>query len=416
MAMFQILSALLMVGVISGCATQSTRGAVGEDVSKGAYEDAFRRAEYSIVHGNDETADYIRLFKEQYPESLPAIAAYYRKLFEQSVSKLEILSEPENMAAVHKAGLLSDADYQTLTQLLGEVVERRMADGSLSLVLTDNYQSIPRLTTPANEELIFRNSVDKLISTGSKPLAKAVFKAALDKGSESPQYRYLADRVMQIRLSKKMLEGDFKALFPEEAQARIQRTQVKLKLVAPSKDDEDFVYDIGEYLEKKDQVELVDEAGPDTYVITLHKRRFKERELPDRTQTVRYSQSEVNLLSAALLMPQNATYLYDVSTGGFSISYAFDVKLTQADKTLEDKKIKGKREEKYSYCSEARIRNVFGGVSSAGFVANPDMQSRCSKNTRSVDEDAVYGEVMAGIAAQILSFPPISNRLNYGML
>ena len=114
-------------------------------------------------------------------------------------------------------------------------------------------------------------------------------------------------------------------------------------------------------------------------------------------------------------MPRNATYLYDVNTGGFSINYLFDVKLTQGSKDILKEKIQGKREIKYSNCSNARIRNVYGGESSAEFVANQNMQNRCNVNTSSVDVDAIYEMVMKDVASQILSLPPINNRLQYGM-
>jgi hypothetical protein len=416
MAIFRILLTILLLVVLASCAGHSTRSNPGRELAQGEYETAFRHAEYSIVHGNDKAEDYIRLFKERYPESKPSIAAYYRNNIENSTVKLELLAIPENMAVVHKAGLLSDADYQSFTQLLAITAARRIRDGSLPLVLTDDYQTISFLTTPPNEEVIFRNSVDKLVSTGSRPLAETVFKVAAEKGPYSPEYQHLMDHITQIRLPKEMLDGDFKELFPDEAQARAQRTRVKLKLVASSKDDDDYLYGIEEFLQQNEQVDLVDEINPDTYVVTLRKLRFRERELPERTQSIRYARHEVNLAGAVLLMPQNATYLYDVSTGGFSISYLFNVKLTQGGKELLQEKIQGKQEEKYSFCTDARIRNVFGGVSSASFVANPDMQSRCSDNTHSVDEDAAYNKVLQRIATQILSLPPISNRLHYGML
>ena len=56
--------------------------------------------------------------------------------------------------------------------------------------------------------------------------------------------------MMEIQLSKDMLNGDFKILFPDEAQARVQRTHVYIKLIAASEDDEDYLYSIIEYLDE----------------------------------------------------------------------------------------------------------------------------------------------------------------------
>ena len=60
----------------------------------------------------------------------------------------------------------------------------------------------------------------------------------------------------------------------------------------------------------------------------------------------------------------------------------------------------------YRRCQNDRIQNVFGGVSSAGFVANEDMQRRCSgPNSLSMDE--LRRDIFSKIVDGVLKVPPI---------
>ncbi len=100
--------------------------------------------------------------------------------------------------------------------------------------------------------------------------------------------------------------------------------------------------------------------------------------LPTETQseTVTYSSLQVGALNAALRMPSGASYLFDLEQsrirGRFLASLSSDAESRTLGETLD---------RQWSSCSNARVVNVFGGVSPAGFVANEDMQQRCGKGT-----------------------------------
>ncbi len=117
----------------------------------------------------------------------------------------------------------------------------------------------------------------------------------------------------------------------------------------------------------------------------------------ESSQTISYAQHQVNLLGAVLLMPDNATYSYDLIKGGASLSYAFEVKGVGGDKL-----VRNSINRSHSRCQNARIVNVFGGVSPAEFVANDHMRTTCSGGGSPVDPDSMRREAMRAVADAVL--------------
>ncbi len=105
-------------------------------------------------------------------------------------------------------------------------------------------------------------------------------------------------------------------------------------------------------------------------------------------------------------MPRNASYLYDVISGGAEIEYGYVITAVADNKTVYDKLVRGKVEREYKRCQNKRIQNVFGGVNSAGFIANDDMKNRCSGQS-SLDINDLRGEVFSILVEGILSVPSI---------
>lgn len=105
-------------------------------------------------------------------------------------------------------------------------------------------------------------------------------------------------------------------------------------------------------------------------------------------------------------MPQNASYLYELVSGGAEIDYGYVVSAYRKGIKIHDQVVRGRVGGDYARCQNPRIQNVFGGVSSAGFVANEDMERRCS-TTRTVSMDRLRAEVQEKITEEILRVSPI---------
>jgi hypothetical protein len=105
-------------------------------------------------------------------------------------------------------------------------------------------------------------------------------------------------------------------------------------------------------------------------------------------------------------MPRNASYLYEVVSGGAEIEYGYVISAIVDGKMVHDEVVRGKVGGEYQRCQNSRIQNVFGGVSSANFVANDDMKQRCaSPSSASIEE--LRKDVFSKIVDGVLKVPKI---------
>lgn len=147
---------------------------------------------------------------------------------------------------------------------------------------------------------------------------------------------------------------------------------------------------------------IVDQPQKTAYQVKLTQQRLSETVKPERTETVRYRDYEVNLLGAVLLMPRGASYAYELTTGGVVFDYVYDIKITKAGREIFSDRVAGVATAELSFCTDARVQNVFGGVQPAGFIANSDMERRC-KGKRSADRDQAYRQIGNSIASRVLT-------------
>jgi hypothetical protein len=126
-----------------------------------------------------------------------------------------------------------------------------------------------------------------------------------------------------------------------------------------------------------------------------------------------YSQGQVNFAAAVLLMPRNASYIYDVASGGIELSYAYEVKAAAKGHAPFNKLIRDKTARAWRSCSNARIQNVFGGVQPASFVANDHMQQICSGGGSPVGIDALRDDALEAILKAIREVPAVSKVMSY---
>lgn len=143
-----------------------------------------------------------------------------------------------------------------------------------------------------------------------------------------------------------------------------------------------------------------DDQGNADLTVEVEKLRMDVRQIPQQTQTISYAQYEVHFLAGALLMPKNATYIYEVVSGGVEADYGFSVTIRGGEKP-EEHLVRAKIQRQYNSCRNQRIQNVFGGAQPADFVANDDMASRCNGPSTPVTVEEVAGEALAAIATRV---------------
>jgi len=147
-------------------------------------------------------------------------------------------------------------------------------------------------------------------------------------------------------------------------------------------------------------LDLLTTPGDEEIRITIERIRHEEKSIPERTETITYANSDVDFMKAYMLMPKNASYLFDQITGGAEIDYGYVLTISQNKKKIHEDVIRGKTGGEYRRCQNARIQNVFGGITPASFSANSNMESRCGgASSISMDDlrTKAFGEIVKGI-------------------
>lgn len=143
---------------------------------------------------------------------------------------------------------------------------------------------------------------------------------------------------------------------------------------------------------------------------------YKETVEPEKQFTRIIPDYEVNIIAAVILMPRNASYMYEVISGGAKISYAYEITaFNENDQKIYNKLIRNNISETYKRCQNQRIQNVFGGVEKATFIANKNMERECNNGNSDVDIDALRLRINYEIIDGIRLILPIQTALKAGI-
>lgn len=410
-------AALLAISmIVGGCASYPSDG-------DGQIKYHIKEAQSFINKGNVDAANFefgLALGKPAGGERLrefftsdPAAQQVYLTGLEAEISGAEsadaLITAAAKLARASSAGLLPANELARLKAGLGRTAMNGNQSGRLPFTLADKTDNIPELASPSQQEIMFERTIN-MVREGrlGKPPVSAVMAYVAKAGPASP----LGKRVEALLPMLKIKATDLpsvESLYPAYAAKRREEISGRVHLQVRNA-DRIFQEDLRDALKRSFSSIVFEPApGPGITTLTLEKIRHEERVTPERSETVTYAQHEVNIVNAVLLMPKNASYIYDVVKGANEVEYGFVLTAAYDGRTIYDELLRGKVGGSYTRCTNARVQNVFGGVSSAGFVANSDMQSRCfsGDNTpKTIDE--LRGNVIDKLVEGILKVPTIN--------
>jgi hypothetical protein len=272
----------------------------------------------------------------------------------------------------------------------------------LRFTLDPETLSLYGMGTPEQSQKIFERTLRQY---EEKSFAYRNIEAVLSYVRATGQEKRLIERLPQLNIRGSEL-ASIQAIAPEFATRR--KAEITLDAYLDVKNaDRIFADDLGSALGKSVYgVAWLSGPGKDAVQVVVDRVRYTEKEAPQATRTVTYSYGQVDILSAALLMPKNASYQFDLRTGGAEIEYGYVVSSWRDGKKLSEGVVRGKVGGEYRKCENARVINVFGGVSAAGFMANDDMRRACSGPTTVSIED-LRGQVLEKITAEVHLIPEI---------
>lgn len=373
-------------------------------ISKGDSTNAANQIDVALTRPTGDTK--IKELFASYPKGRDYYRAYLEKSIVDVSSAYQAAAVFEKLSTVKSAGIFSEDQVRDLFANLMKVITDGNTTGSVPFDLGDKTDLFPELKSSAHQQIIVNRSIKNLQGngSGSRPVS-GLMEYVQRIGIDSVEGKRMESLLPTMNIRRDELEVVAK-VFPKFAAARKEEITARVFMQVKNGDrllSEDLLQT---FRGKVRGVEWVPSVGPRTTTLVIERLRNDEKTLPERSQTITYAQHEVNLLSAALLMPRNASYLYEVVSGGAEIEYGYVVSAIADGKTIYDEVIRGKVGGEYHRCQNARIQNVFGGVSSAGFVANDDMQQRCAgPSSASIDE--LRKEIFLKVGDSILKVPPI---------
>ena len=98
--------------------------------------------------------------------------------------------------------------------------------------------------------------------------------------------------------------------------------------------------------------------------------------------------------------------MYDIASGRNEIEYGYVIDWTPFGAAKHETVVRGTVGGSYSHRTNYRIRNVFGGINPANFIANEDMKRRCSGPSK-VSLDDLRRQVISKIVDAIASIDEV---------
>lgn len=337
----------------------------------------------------------------------PDAAAAYTNYVEQQIAMLKgVISAQQRrevLQTLRREEVLPVAYTDWLHKFFDSEMTSANKRGTLPISLFDEISDLPALQLPQTRRLILDRTVSRLAlnpSEANRPISRLVAYYQLSDADEEEK-AIIRGALVKMQLRRSELDAVGEVLGEVAAVRRRELTTTATLLVVGA--DRLFKDDVMQSLGFEPGIEWVPSGKT---MITVEKLRHDERMQSERTQTVIYASYQVDVLKAALLMPKNASYLYEIVSNGSSVEYGYVVTAKANDKVISEEVVRGTLNSEGGRCQNARVQNVFGGVTPAGFMANDEMIARCSVATAE-DLSALRMKVYKEVAAAVLRVPPL---------
>lgn len=287
--------------------------------------------------------------------------------------------------------------------------------GKINWLLSDDISNFASLQNNDAKNIIFKRTVSTLTDKDRpKELAKALVEYLSDTDPNSTDMQFVKEQLGKVILSRSELQ-QFENIFPDLVKEKLANLTVNIQVIV-SPADRLFEEDVKEKLRQMsanyNMMKSGETGDKNTINITIEKARLEERQLPNTKQTITYAQHEVNLVSAVMLMPRNASYVFDYEKGGLELEYGYVLKIIQGCKILLDELIRGTLTKNFVSCSNQKVVNVFGGTTRADFTANSEMASMCSGATNSPPSiQQLRKQVLKLVVDKIVSVDILASRV-----
>lgn len=405
--------AVLFVYLLFGCATTSVRSSESgssrlNDPIKFLEQKDEHRFRLSMNMLIESQGGYSKA-RELFAGNEAAKIAYLKSLsseIQNPLYPMKASALSSKIRDLEANNVLSASEITSLRESLNKAVATGNLDGKIAYDLGDDTSEFPYLKSSPHIEIITDRTIKLLRenTAGNRPLSE-LMSLVSRSGSESELCKRVEKLLPSMNIKKRELDV-VATVYPDYAKSRLAESSLKVNVQFRNA-DRLLVDDIKKVLlERLSFLKWVDVPDEKTLTVVVDKIRNDEKIIPERTQTITYSFSEVSFFNAVLLMPRNASYLFDLITAGAEIEYGYGVAASKGGKQFFDEVTRGRVGGEFSRCQNQRIQNVFGGISSANFIANDDMQSRCGYS-KPVGIDGLRASVLGKVVDLVSVIPDV---------
>ncbi len=380
--------------------------ALETSLARGDYKEA-----YNTINERFISTSTIQELTVKFPEFAREVGNFLYLDLGDISDKSSVIEMSRRIESAVSFGFIDETVENDLTNRLGQIAMQGNLNGTFEFVNTDDYKGIPALVESEAEIIIFERSLEIL---QNRPLDRSLFLKTLHeakaKGKGSIQYTMMLEALPTLPLTRKELHYDISNVFPEFAESALADISANIYLVTEPPDR--LLYDdLAIELEKIAGINVVSEFQSALVEVEVTKLQFDESPVSERTQTIVLGYGQVDVVSRVLLMPKNASYLYDYITASGGIDYAIEIRVKKDGSEIYNELVRNRISVNHSYCLNARIQNVFGGIQPADFFANDAMKQHCSGRRRNIDMSDLRRDVYKEVSRRIAAVPVVRERI-----
>ncbi len=350
----------------------------------------------------------VKEFLERNPTARKAYVTYFENRITEIASSSDAVQMLDKLMLHQNDKVFNQGETAFLMTKLDTKVAESNASGAIPFVFGDEYIRFKSLSDPINTKLVLDRTISTLQSStvGLRPM-KGLMDYATSPVTSIRDKRRIESLLPTLNVRRDELDV-VGAVFPNFVS--IRRKQITSYVAIQFKSADRIIQsDITAVLRSRIKgVDWIAAPNAESTLLTIELIRNNEKHIPEQRKTVIYERYQVDTAAALFLMPRNATYIYDDISGGVEIEYGYGIIAQYKGKVIYDGIARGKVERLYHKCENSRIQNVFGGVSSADFMANNEMRGRCS-GTQPVSFDEIRTDVYRAVAEEVLRVPTIKS-------
>ena len=405
--------------IIAGCGGLRTYNPVSyvpQLAEQKQWAACYHNLEDSLLSGSTNNTSKALKMIEMHPEilSIGLLGHYDNK----RLGYVTITCDPfdikqifERLTRLKKLGYCSEEQFKYLVNNLKKIAISCVESAEEELILDDLYYDRCDIYNDGLLFILFKRQIEK--SKHDHQLINHNVKAYIkEEDCNSEAELYLFNALPEIKwITSAESRRIIKSLFPDYYKKIVSRNKITLFV----KTDPTRPLLEMDIIKRLDAYEFIDcfkenkSSSQQGLLLSINELVINERQDHERTIQQFVPWHKMSAFSAVLAYPENSTAIYDLTSGGCSISFAYQIILTEQGEIISDDILRDKEEAKYQYASNLRFKNVFGGVGVPSAYPNNYVKTIFENSSSSIDLEELKDKVFHQLLQRITCLEKIDD-------